>query len=497
MGRKLAALSALAVLVALSVPAGATFGFSATGVGRYDGEGEGAAEISAFDPWTDRLFVTNVADDLNTLDVLEVATDGSLTKIDSIDMSPYGAGINSVAVYRGLVAAAVEADATMDPGVVVLIDARTLSVVDTVTVGVLPDMVTFSRNGRYIVTANEAEPNDDYTEDPEGSVSVITLAGRRVRSVRTAGFGAFDSKRDELIAAGVRIFGPGATVSQDLEPEYVAISDNSRTAYVTLQENNALAIVDLRRARVTDVVPLGYKDHSADGNGLDASNEDSVDGNILNWPTLGMYQPDAIDYHRGFLFTANEGDARDYDGFSEEERVDDLVLDPDVFPDMDWLQQDENLGRLKTTTATGDTDGDGDFDEIYSYGARSMSVWDARTGALVWDSGSLVEEAVLAAGTWQEGRSDDKGPEPEGVEIGRIGRRTYAFLGLERTSDIVVFDVTRPTSPRLVDVIPAPDGAVSPDGIQFISRAASPTRTALLVVTYEVSGTTVIYALGG
>jgi len=175
-----------------------------------------------------------------------------------------------------------------------------------------------------------------------------------------------------------------------MEPEYIAVSKDSKTAWVGLQENNALAIVDLSSAQVTDVVALGFKDHSRPENAIDASNKDGKI-NIATYPVKGMYMPDAITSvttnNKTYILTANEGDSRDYDGFSEEVRVADLKLDPKAFPNAKELQDKKVLGRLKTTTTMGDTDGDGDFDEIYSYGARSFSVWSAK-GELIWDSGN-------------------------------------------------------------------------------------------------------------
>lgn len=189
-----------------------------------------------------------------------------------------------------------------------------------------------------------------------------------------------------------------ATVAQDLEPEYIAVGADSHRAWVTLQENNAIAVLDIATATITDIFPLGYKDYAVPPNALDASDRDNAI-NIANWPVRGMYQPDAIaSFESGgetFLITANEGDARGYKCFSEEVHVGDLTLNPAVFANAEELQEPENLGRLKTTTATGDADGDGQHETIFNC-------------------------------------SDDKGPEPEGLTIGQIGGRTYAFIGFER-----------------------------------------------------------------
>lgn len=496
MGRRLIALVAVATM-ALAIPAGADdHQLEVVQLDRIAGSG---AEVSTYDPTSGRLFVSTGDSDIG-VEVYEVNQFGELTLVTTL---PLGA-VTSVDSRDGVVVAAVAADPQTDPGAVVFLDAGTLGTTHTVTVGALPDMVTFTPDGMHVLTANEGEPYDYAlgAVDPEGSVSVISLRGPDAdpTPARQARFTRFNSKIDELRESGVRIFGPEATVAQDLEPEYVAVSDDSATAYVTLQENNALAVVDIRSARVLDIVPLGYKDYSLPENAIDASNTDGIDGNFQTYDNVvGMYQPDAIVWWDGYLFTANEGDARDYDGYSEETRVSDdgnpnpeYPLDPSFDP---TLLDEAVLGRLNTTTASGDIDGDADFEVIHSYGARSMSVWDS-AGGLVYDTGNQTEQAVLANGTWVDSRSDDKGSEPEGLAVGVVDGTPYVFLGLERTSDIVILDASTPTSPEIVQLITAPAGAVSPEGLEFVSAADSPTGTALLIVTYEVSQTIVVFELG-
>lgn len=479
---------------------------------------DGAAEIVAHDPRTQRLFVVNGAD--ATIDVLDINNPTNPTLLFSIDVTPYGKIANSVAVHprRPYVIAAVENEDKQAPGQAVFfnLDGQFLG---QVTVGALPDMVTVSPNGMFVLVANEGEPSDDYENDPEGTVSIIDMKRSPARltqaQVRTVGFGDFNFAP---LDPSIRIFGPHARVAQDLEPEYIAVSNDSRTAYVTLQENNALAVIDLFEGRVEALVGLGFKDYNAAGNGIDASNKDGA-VNITNWPVWGMYQPDAIaTFHTpsgNYLITANEGDARDYEGFSEEERIKDLTLDPDAFPDAPTLQREENLGRLKTTSMNGDTDGDGDFDQLYSYGARSFTIW-STDGALVYDSGDDLEQITAArlAGDFNsddeengsfDDRSDDKGPEPEGVVVGRIRGRSYAFIGLERIGGIMVYDVTDPTAPSFVDYVNTRDfsgdpaavmaGDMSPEGLIFINQWKSPIGKPLLVVSYEVSGSTTIFEI--
>jgi len=478
---------------------------------------EGAAEIPAYDAATKRLFVVN--GHLGQVDVIDVAVPAAPVKVGFLDLSTWGSAANSVAAHGGVIAVAIQAADKTDPGTVAFFDAATLAVVSSVGVGALPDMVTWTKDGQRVLVANEGEPNDDYTVDPEGSVSIIDTSDIANPVAKTADFSKWNApkKRAKLIADGVRIFGPGASVAQDLEPEYIAVADNGKTAWVTLQENNAVALIDIQAAKVKKIVALGTKDHSIAGQGLDASDKDGAI-NIANWPVQGYYMPDAIAQFRAggqrYLITANEGDSRDYDGYSEEARVKDLTLDPTVFPDAAALQTDAALGRLNVTTAQGDTDGDGDFDTLYSFGGRSVSIW-SRKGELLWDSGDSIEQAMAAlypanfnadhGDNAFDNRSDNKGPEPEGVTVAELWGTTYAFVGLERMSAILVYDLSEPTAPVMVNVFSTRDftadpetaaaGDLGPEGLMVIDAATSPTGEPLLVVANEVSGTTALITL--
>lgn len=470
---------------------------------------ESAAEIVAHDPRSQRVFVTNAND--SSVDVLSIYNPRRPHKLFSLDLSAYGEP-NSVAVNKGIVAVAVAANDVGVEGKVVFFN-RHGRLLNALTVGFLPDMLTFSPDGKKLVVANEGEPNDDYTLDPEGSVSVISIQKPIKKmtqaDVKTADFTAFNS---QVLDDSVRIFGPNASVAQDVEPEYVAISDDSQTAYVALQENNAYAIVDLVSAQVTDIVGLGVKSFDSIYTAMDASDKDDAVA-IQPWPVKGFYQPDSIASYavdgETYLVTANEGDARDYDGYSEEVRVDDLVLDPSLLARFPSLQDEDQLGRLKTTTANGDIDNDGDVDQIFAYGGRSFSIFNANTGELVFDSGADFARitANLSAELFNanDKRSDDKGAEPEALTIGKVGKRTYAFIGLERTGGVMVYDITHPETSQFVhyannilldgDVDAGTAGDVAPEGFVFISAKHSPIRQPLLVVANEVSGTTTLYAI--
>lgn len=500
-----------------------------------------------------------------------------------------GAEANSVAVSHGIVAVAVQAPVKTDPGFVAFYRASDLALLGHVEVGALPDMLTFTPDGKTVLVANEGEPGDDYQVDPEGSVSVIDAADPTRPTARTADFRAWNGRESELRAQGVRIFGPNASAAQDIEPEYIALSADGATAWATLQENNALAKIDVASATVTAILPLGFKDHGVDGNDLDASDADGrID--IRTWPGLrGLFLPDAIaSYSAGgktYLVTANEGDSRPWGedddaywagdagkGFVEEFRVKHLVhnsgfdrragedlppqlralaagavLNPDVFGycGATWdlaagtassgdCREDDRLGRLSVTWTLGyQQNPDGSpklqhlngkdvlvYDALYAFGGRSFSIRD-EDGRLVWDSGDQFEKKLAEllpdafnsdhAATAFDDRSDNKGPEPEGVAVGRMGDKTFAFIGLERIGGVMVYDVTDPAAPAYVTYLNSRDfsvadpgasaedlkraGDLGPEGLAFVPASQSPNGKPLLVVGHEVSGTTAVYEI--
>jgi PKD repeat protein len=505
-------------------------------IGRYQSGlfDEGGAEIVDYHPPTQRLFVINA--DLGGVDVLDVSDPTSPSKVAALDVAGELTGVssaNSVSVSTDAVAVAIEAENAQEPGQVGFYDPSTLDLLGTATVGALPDKVTFTPDGQTALVANEGEPNDEYTVDPRGSVSVVDIsAGADAATVSTADFTRFDGMEEELRARGIRIFGPGASASQDFEPEYVVVSDDSTTAWVSLQENNAIAEIDVASATVTKLLPLGFKDYSLAGNELDASNEDGG-VNIRNWPVFGILQPDAIGAYtvdgETYLVTANEGDSRDYDGFSEESEVADLDLDPDAFDfseiegidSVEELQRPENLGAKGVTTTLGDTDGNGLYEEIYVFGGRSFSIF-TTDGERVFDSGSDFERITAErfpenfnndnAESDPDGRSDNKGPEPEGLALGRIGDQHYAFIGLERVGGVMVYEITDPESPEFVQYINERDfsvdidteiadgdapsyaaGDLGPEGLAFATAEESPIDDPLVFVGHEISGTTTVF----
>ena len=476
-----------------------------------------AAEVVAFDPVSDRIFFVNAQ--LNEVRALNVSNPAAPTLAFTIPMGAYGAGANSVAVVPGGIAVAVEANPKTDPGKVVFFDANG-TFLSQLTIGALPDHVTVTPNGLKVLVANEGEPNTAYTIDPFGTVSIIDISGG-LATLTAANVTSLDfSAYTPAMLPGVRIFGPGASVAQDMEPEYIAVSDDSQKAFVTCQENNAVVRIDLATNTIEQITSLGLKDHSLPGKGLDAS--DSPTGiNIANWPVKGMYMPDAADAFtiggQTYVAYANEGDAREYTPLNEPRRIGNAayVLDPAVFPNAATLKLNANLGRLNASISSGNLDADPEFEEIHVFGSRSFTIRDAN-GAIVWDSGDQLEQitsAQLAAnfncnnsanGTF-DSRSDDKGPEPEAVAVATLFGSTYAFIGLERIGGIMVYDVSVPTAPVFVQYLNNRNFAgnaaagtaldLGPEDIKFVSAADSPDGQPFLITGNEVSGTVSLFRI--
>ncbi len=455
--------------------------------------GLSGAEISAFDPTSDRLFVTSDAG-LQVIDLADPANPVLLSTIQPVTEGADDNAITSVAVGpAGLVAAAVPGADNQVAGRVFFYNAADTAFLGSVTVGALPDQLTFTPDGTRLLVANEGEPASDGTTDPVGSVSIVDVStGVATATVQTAGFESFDGSEQALRDAGVKLT-PGKSVSEDVEPEYIAVSPDGTTAFVTLQENNALAEVDIATATVIGIMPLGYKDHNAANAQIDPTNNSPDALTLGSFPVRGLFQPDAIASYEvdgvTYYVTANEGDARD----AEETDVQSVTLDPTLFPNAAALQDPASMGELELSGIVGDVDGDGDFDALYSYGARSFSIWN-EDGNMVFDSGDVLARATDLLGLYPDGRSDNKGTEPEGVTIGQIDGRTYAFVGLERANAITVFDVTDPTNVTLSQVL-NDTADVSPEGLTFISSSDSPNGSPLLVVSNEVSNTLRVYSI--
>ncbi|MEL1241100.1 choice-of-anchor I family protein [Flavobacterium flavipallidum] len=448
--------------------------------------GEAAAEISAYDETTKRLFTVNNSG-TNQVDVIDLSNPMSPVKIGAISLTTYSGAANSVSVYGGKLAVAVESTVSkQNYGKVLVFNTADLSLIKEITVGALPDMVTFSPDGKYIMSANEGEPNADYTVDPEGTVSIIEV--NKDYAVTTLNFAGFESQLTTLRTKGFRVSKTAVSFAADIEPEYITISADSKTAWVTLQENNGVAKVDLASKKITSLFGLGYKDFNLAENAIDISDKDGAIA-FNPWKVKGMYMPDAIASYSvngtDYFITANEGDAREYGSYKDVERLKNLNLDATIFPNASALKADASMGRLNLISTEGDTDTDGDLDELISFGARSFTIWNGSTGSLVYDSKNDLDKRSNDLGTYDDARSDDKGSEPEAVVVAKMGKKQILFVGLERTDTVIVYDITNPAVPQYLQSIKTGD---APEGLLFIPASKSPNNRSLLVVSSEGDG---------
>lgn len=504
---------------------------------------DGAAEISAYHPDTKRLFVVNA--NIGGVEILDISNLDSIVAIDTIDVSSWGAkSVNSVDIYVDWVALGIEADPKQDRGWIGIYDAQTGDLIDTLSAGFLPDMVKFSHDGKYLMSANEGEPSSDYLNDPEGSITHVQIQGSQVSDwiVNQIEFTSLNSDTTELMNSGVRIPRPhGASVAQDLEPEYITYSDNDSIAFVSLQENNAVMKIDVQNRTIIEVMGLGTKDHSLSGNGLDVIPNDTV--NIQSEPVVSMYMPDAISsYSVGgeiYFVTANEGDGREYiQEFSDTTETECINNHQASYPDVEWDEDDGcfyeayidegKLSKLDLDTSVydslsiahlpeklvvvsdqGDTDGDGLVDQITLFGGRSFSIFNSE-GQLVFDSGDDFEQKIFEVNPEYfnttndenvlEDRSRKKGPEPEGVEIIQIYDRVFALIGIERQGGVFLYEITDPNQPVMIQYYIDRDFEaveesefiathLGPEGILYIPSEEAPEGEPLVVVSNEVSGT--------
>ena len=478
------------------------------------GNNNSSTEIVVHDPTTQRLFTISSLTDV--FDIIDFSNPTAPNVIKTVNMLPYG-GITSVAVKNGIIAvASPNGSNAQQNGSVVFFDIDG-NFIKQVNVGVLPDMITFTPDGTKVMTANEGEPNDAYTVDPEGSISIIDITGGISNllqsNVTTLSLAVFNGQEAALAASGVRKVKSTSTLAQDLEPEYIAISADSQKAWVSCQENNAVIEINLAAKTLGNIWGLGQKDMSIPGNGFDASD---TNGEILiaNWPVKAYYNPDAMAYLKAgstnYIVTANEGDEKDLGGFSERTTVgaNTYTLDPTIFPNASVLKATHNLGRFRVTNVNGNKDGDSEFEEIHALGARSFSIFNADTKAIVYDSGDQFERHVAAnhplifnadnEANGAKARSRAKGPEPEGVTLGTIKGQTFAFITLERTGGVMAYNVTDPNNVTFTDykhsrMTTAYGGDNGPEGITYIAPENSATGKAYVIVANEISGTLSMY----
>jgi hypothetical protein len=413
------------------------------------------SEIPAFDAATNTLWVVGVVG----MDVLN-ASNGSF--IQHIDTTAFGS-VNSVAIYNGVAAAAIESSTRTTPGTVQFFDTTTRANTGGVTVGALPDMLTFTPNGSKLLVANEGTPSiyGIPASDPAGSVSIIDMATRTVTATASL---------SGVMQTGSNI---RTNTGMDFEPEYITVNAAGTQAYVSLQEANAMGVLDLTTNSFSKVIGLGTKNFNTAANAIDPKDTDGIK-NLRPANVSGLYQPDGMAaYQAGgktYIVMANEGDTREDDG--DKARAGALTTDAD-------------LKRLNVSTTDSTTN------NLVTFGARSFSIRD-ENGNIVFDSGNQLDAKAIALGIYDDGRSDDKGVEPEGVTLLDIAGRKLAFIGLERTTKgaVAIYDVTDPANASFVDMI-VTDGDLAPEGLTTYTMGG----ISYLAISNEVSGTTSVYSL--
>lgn len=431
-----------------------------------------ASEISSYDAVTNNIWVAGVTG----VDILNL---NSGLKTGYIDVTPYGS-INSVDVHNGVAAFAIENDVRRENGFVQFYDTSSQSLIKQVTVGALPDMVKFTDDGSKLLVANEGTPDQYGAEigsssppkfatainDPAGTVSIIDTSSSNIKDasvISTAGF-------DGVAQTGTHI---RTDTGMDFEPEYIAINEDGTKAYVSLQEENAIGVLNLGTNEFDKVIGLGAKDFSAPGNEIDVSDKDG-EIKFASQNIKGLYMPDSIESYdangQTYIVTANEGDFREDDGDSIRAKK---------------LGSAAPLDRI-TVSSTDST-----VDDLYIPGARSFSIFD-ENGNLVFDSGNRLEVEAAKLGIYDDGRSDNKGVEPEGMAIIDLFDSTYAFIGLERTtkSAIAVYDITDPFKSLFLTMLISDDD-ISPEGIEAFTANGK----AYLSFSNEKSNTTSLYSM--
>jgi len=503
------------------------------------GDGEGSHEIATFHAGSKRIFATNGVK--NSIDIYDISDVTNPKKAGSVALSSYGNDVTSVAAGKDVVVAVVNVSdkfsatgvPTTTNGKIVVFDTngKVLSAPDVL--GVLPDSVTFAPNGTTALVAIEAQPvcakddpataakeDTDYSKasDPVGGVTVVDLSNPASPVLRFAGFDQFSVT--EMRAKGIAVSSVVNNVSKDFEPEFVTAVDNNY-AYVTIQEANAIGKLNIGSATFESISRAFESKVSRVTR--DTSDRDAGAGPRTYPNVVGASQPDAI---AGFtvgagqyFVTANEGDAREYTCLNDDLRASALKVDARRFPDWKTLSGNAALGRAKVNPTIGDKDGDGDIDTIHLRGSNSMTMY--RNGIAIWDSANLLDQIQIQAfgvaninGSHSlssdkstmnyvgQDRSDDKGAEPEGVAVGMVGDRRIAILGLERMTALAIFDITDPGNPVFQEWLqmlptkatPAKDVKHwSPEGIVFVPASKSPSGKALIITSYELSGSLSIH----
>lgn len=485
---------------------------SSYSVGRANANG-GVAEIVTYNK-KDKVFYL-VSGVTQSIDLVKINSDGSTERMKRIEIGEIledkniNAGDMTSVSYsdeKKLLAVAVQDEDYKNNGHIVILD-KDGNFVEAYESGVQPDMVTFTKDGKYILSADEGEPREGYDNgiDPKGSVTIINVEGKSTNKVE------FNITRDKALKDGL-LLKKDSNPAEDLEPEYIAISDDNKTAYVSLQENNAIASIDIESGKINYVKGLGFIDHSLPGNEIDAvrGKGDNAKIDIKRDNFFGTPMPDGIAFlskdGRDYILTANEGDAREWGKKKNKyENTKSKKFDEKADKKTEYLDNDKTDGL--------------DENKIYLLGGRSFSIYDASDLTRVYNSGSDFEKITArifpdffnTSNDEDKGpdkldaRSNKKGPEAENIAVLNIKDKTYAIVGLERISGIMIYDITDPSNPVYKDYFNnrifiksvndkeeiglEKRGNIGPEGLCAIEAKDSPTGKPIVLVANEVSGT--------
>jgi len=512
-------LTKLAILILILIPFGAYAEIKMTllhALTKKNGARSGIGEILAYSPHQHTLLSTLGGTNIFGVQVIELLEDGSLQERGTINFntvfgsladifSVSSTAIDSLGRGFGAVSLIPIRNGKL-PGKVGFFDYRKghLSAIITLDVGFHPDQVKFSKDGSSLYVVNEGEFTVGGDQDAPGSISIIDLTGiTKIASlsalnksnVKTYDFQATHLAKG-LTLEGLRI--NDMTTMQPyrhIEPEYLAELDNR--LYVSLQENNAIAVFDLALKKWVKIHNLGTITQT-----IDASDKDG--GAFIDDQIAGLPMPDNLvifqQQGKKYLITANEGDTRADKG--DRARIKDIAhhkIDSATKTKLNGIYDNFSakkfLGRLDISVIDGDIDKDGKIEQLTMFGTRSFSVWNAESGKLISDSGSL-ETVLLSLDPARHNinnlicdfdkRSPKKGPEPEALALGELNGKKVVFIGLERQNGILAYDISNPSSLEFMGYINSMEkGLVSPESILFIREKDNPTGHTLLLVGYE------------
>jgi len=396
----------------------------------------------------------------------------------------------------------------------------------------------------YYGTSDEIDPKGSI------SIIRLGDDKKSLKEVTTLGFGGFTAQQLKdagVRLSGENADSP----AKDIEPEFVKVTSDSKRAVVTLQENNAMVVVNLETGTLETPMGLGSKDWAGlsvdtsdkDGGYLPGNRDfkslympDGMDvftaSNGTSYAVManegdGRVRPDDVNFeaNAGGTFTLSRHRVKK--GHKALAQIEDPMTGKNIYvhkglrgkdstafeaevgdeffitrkygavADDDFYSDEKRAGKLEGPQGNSIVSGDGEgrlktvvdqntADSITGFGGRSFTIRDL-DGNIAWDSGDDLDRIAAEYDVYDDGRSDDKGVEPEHVEIATLGDRSFAFISLERgTSTLIpVYEITNVDAPEHVYTFHAAN-SVAPEATEFVKTSAN---GGTLLVSSEKSGT--------